>query len=91
MITQRPADTNKKVLSQVDILTVLRMSHPLDIKAATDWIKSEVSVDFAGEVESARPSLPVGSAFFCSASLGIGERVEVRARDVQLRRDAETR
>jgi len=57
------------------------MSHPIDIKAATDWIKSEVSVDFAGEVESALPSLPVGSAFFCSASLGIGERVEVRARE----------
>jgi len=81
MITQRPADINKKVLSQVDILTVLRMSHPLDIKAATDWIKSEVSVEFAGYVESALPSLPVGSAFFCSASLGIGERVEVRARE----------
>jgi len=32
-------------------------------------------------VESALPSLPVGSAFFCSASLGIGERVEVRARE----------
>lgn len=75
------ADINKKVLSQVDILTVLRMSHPLDIKAATDWIKSEVSVDFAGEVEGALPSLPVGSAFFCSAPLGIGERVEVRARE----------
>jgi len=81
MITQRPADINKKVLSQVDILTVLRMSHPLDIRAATDWIKSEVSVEFAGEVESALPSLPVGSAFFCSASLGIGERVDVRARE----------
>ena len=81
MITQRPADINKKVLSQVDILTVLRMSHPLDIKAATDWIKSEVSVEFAGEVESALPSLPVGSAFFCSASLGIGERVDVRTRE----------
>jgi len=81
MITQRPADINKKVLSQVDILTVLRMSHPLDIKAATDWIKSEVSVEFASEVESALPSLPVGSAFFCSASLGIGERVGVRERE----------
>lgn len=80
MITQRPADINKKVLSQVDILTVLRMSHPLDIKAATDWIKSEVTVDFAKTVEVALPSLPVGTAFFCSAPLGLGERVEVRAR-----------
>ena len=45
MITQRPADINKKVLSQVDILTVLRMSHPLDIAAATGWIRSEVSLE----------------------------------------------
>lgn len=80
MITQRPASVNKDVLSQVDILTVLRMSHPLDIKAATDWIKSEVTVDFAKTVEAALPSLPVGTAFFCSASLGIGDRVQVRKR-----------
>jgi hypothetical protein len=80
MITQRPASMNKDVLSQVDILTVLRMSHPLDIKAATDWIKSEVTVDFAKTVEAALPSLPVGTAFFCSASLNLGERVEVRSR-----------
>lgn len=80
MITQRPADINKKVLSQVDLLTVLRMSHPLDIAAATEWIRSEVSVEFSREVGETLPSLPVGTAFVCSASLGIGERVEVRAR-----------
>ena len=80
MITQRPQSVNKDVLSQVDMLTVLRMSHPLDIKAATDWIKSEVSVTFAKEVEAALPSLPVGTAFFCSAPMNIGQRVEVRKR-----------
>ena len=81
MISQRPADINKKVLSQVDILTVLRMSHPLDIAAATDWIKSEVSPEFAREVGDALPSLPVGTAFVCSASLGIGQRVDIRERE----------
>lgn len=80
MITQRPADMNKRVLSQVDILTVLRMSHPLDIKAATDWIKSEVGPAFAEEVKNALPALPIGTGFFCSAPLEIGQRVEVRAR-----------
>ena len=64
----------------MDILTVLRMSHPLDIAAATDWIKSEVSPEFAREVGEALPSLPVGTAFVCSASLGIGQRIEVRLR-----------
>ena len=64
----------------MDILTVLRMSHPLDVAAATDWIKSEVSPEFAREVGEALPSLPVGTAFVCSASLGIGQRIEVRSR-----------
>jgi hypothetical protein len=34
----------------------------------------------AREVAEALPSLPVGTAFVCSASLGIGKRIEVRAR-----------
>ena len=59
MITQRAQVLNKDVLSQVDILTVLRMSHPLDVKAATDWIASEVDVKFSQEVKTDLPSLPV--------------------------------
>ena len=80
MITQRAQVLNKDVLSQVDILTVLRMSHPLDVKAATDWIASEVDVKFAQEVKTDLPSLPVGTAYVCSAPLHIGERVEIRRR-----------
>ena len=80
MITQRPADLNKKVLRQVDTLTLLRMSHPPDIATATDWIKANVSPEFAREVAEALPALPVGAAFVCSATLDIGERVEVRPR-----------
>jgi len=80
MITQRAQVLNKDVLSQVDILTVLRMSHPLDVKAATDWIASEVDVKFSQEVKTDLPSLPVGTAYVCSAPLHIGERVEIRKR-----------
>ena len=40
MISQRSAEITKKVLSQVNIVTVLRMSHPLDLAAATDRIKA---------------------------------------------------
>ena len=80
MITQRAQVLNKDVLSQVDILTVLRMSHPLDVKAAVDWIASEVSVEFAREIKLTLPGLPVGTAFVCSAPLHIGERVEIRKR-----------
>lgn len=80
MITQRAQVLNKDVLSQVDILTVLRMSHPLDVKAATDWISSEVDVAFSQEVKADLPSLPVGTAFICSAPLHLGKRVEIRQR-----------
>lgn len=80
MITQRSADINKKLLSQVDMITALRMSHPLDIAPVVDWIKANVSVEFAKEVGVALPSLPIGTAFFSSASMGIGKRVEVRHR-----------
>ncbi len=80
------ADINKKVLSQVDILTVVRISHPLDIAAATDRIKSEVSPEFAREVGEALPSLPVGTASVCSASLRIGQRIEVLSRPCVLSR-----
>lgn len=80
MITQRSQKISKDVLSNTDLLTVLRMGHPLDVGAAVDWIKSEVSVDFANEVKAALPGIPIGTAFFCSASRGIGERVEVRER-----------
>ena len=55
MITQRPADLNKKVLSQVDTLTVLRMSHPPDIVTAAEWIRANVSPEFERDVSYARP------------------------------------
>lgn len=80
MITQRPASINKDVLSQVDMLTILRMGHPLDIKAATDWLKSETTVEFAKRVEAELPRLPIGVAFVASAPLGIAERVSIRTR-----------
>ncbi len=80
MITQRPAAISKNVLSQVDILTLLRMSHPSNLAAAAEWLKNEVSPEFAREVGEALPSLPVGTAYVCSASLELGRRVEIRER-----------
>ena len=81
MISQRTALLNKDVLSQVDLLTVLRMSHPLDIKAVTDWIASEVSAGFAGEVKSALPGLPIGTAFINSAPLNLGQRIQIAPKE----------
>jgi hypothetical protein len=78
MITQRSAKINWDVLSQIDILTVLRMGAPLDIKPVVSWLQTNTTPEFAAEVGAALPSLPVGTAFIASAHLEIANRVEVR-------------
>lgn len=80
MITQRSAKINWDVLSQVDILTVLRMGAPNDVKPVVEWLQSETSKEFAAQVRAALPSLPVGTAFIASAPLELAERVAVRER-----------
>lgn len=77
MITQRPAVLNKDVLTQVDIITAMRMSHPQDIKPVYDWLASEVDASFAGKVRDALPSLPTGTAYIASSLMGIAQRVEI--------------
>jgi hypothetical protein len=81
MISQRSALLNKNILSQVDLLMVLRMSHPLDIATVTEWVKSEVGADFATEVKAGLPSLPIGTAYFCSAPLGLGQRIVIAPKE----------
>lgn len=39
LITQRPQVLNKNVLSQVDMLTALRMNHPKDLGAIDEWVR----------------------------------------------------
>lgn len=80
MITQRSADINKKLLSQIDILTVLRMSAPDDLVPPIKWIAANVDPEYAKEVERALPRLGVGKAYICSNLTGRGEYVEVRQR-----------
>ena len=80
MITQRPASLNWDVLSQIDLLTILRLSAPLDIKPVVAWLETETNTEFAKQVKAALPSLPVGTAFVASAAWGIAERVQVRER-----------
>ncbi|KAA6459600.1 DUF853 family protein [Acidobacteria bacterium AB60] len=80
MITQRSADINKKLLSQIDILTVLRMSAPDDLVPPIKWIAANVGPDYAKEVEKALPRLGVGKAYVCSNLTGHGQYIEVRQR-----------
>jgi hypothetical protein len=80
MITQRSASINWDILSQVDILTILRMSAPHDVKPVFEWLQSETTKEFAISVKEELPRLPVGTAFFASAPLNLAQRVEVRKR-----------
>lgn len=80
MITQRSADINKKLLSQIDILTLLRMSAPDDIIPPIKWIAANVSPAYAAEVEQALPRLGIGKAYVCSNLTGSGTYVEIRER-----------
>jgi len=81
MISQRSASLSWDVLSQVDILTVLRMSAPHDLRPVQNWLQSETTKEFAAQVYAEQPSLPVGVAFVASAPLGIAQRVEIRKRE----------
>jgi len=80
MITQRSASLSWDILSQVDILTILRMSAPHDLNPVKNWLQSETTKDFAAKVYEELPRLPVGVAFVASAPLGIAKRVEIRQR-----------
>jgi uncharacterized protein len=81
MISQRTALVNKDVLSQVDILSVLRMSLPNDIRTVSEWLGSEVSPEFAKQVAASLPALPRGAAFIGSAPLGLGQKIQVAAKE----------
>ena len=62
MITQRPAVLNKDVLSQVDTLTLLRMSHPKDLDAIQSWVAVHADAALAKQMITSLPSLEKGDA-----------------------------
>lgn len=64
MITQRPAVLNKNVMTQADMLTCLRMSHQLDLKAIGDWVAVHADVSQWKTMQKALPNLPTGTAWF---------------------------
>lgn len=80
MITQRSADLNKKLLSQIDMMTALRMSHPPDIKPVVEWISANFTPEYALQVQSQLPKMEIGEAIVCSGPLGFARRIQVRPR-----------
>jgi hypothetical protein len=82
LITQRPADLAKQVLTQCEVLVSLRIVHPRDIGAIKEWVNVHADPVQAAEMIASLPSLPVGDAWFWSPGWGdIFKRVHVRERE----------
>lgn len=81
LITQRPADLAKQVLTQVEVLISMRISHHLDIKAINAWVNVHADPEQAGDMLKSLPSLPVGTAWIWSPGwLNVFQKVQIRKR-----------
>lgn len=81
LITQRPADLAKQVLTQCEVLVSLRIVHPRDIAAIKEWVAVHGDPDTAKTMIGSLPSLPVGEAWFWAPGWGdLFERVKIRKR-----------
>lgn len=81
LVTQRSAVLNKNVLTQAQMLVVLRTIAPQDIAAMKAWIEVHGTDAEGKELISSLPSLPIGEAWFWSPGWpdegGIFNRVKV--------------
>lgn len=78
LISQRPQVVNKDVLSQIDMLMVLQMNHPKDLRAIEDWVSDHVNKHAAIDMIASLPSLPIGTAWCWAPEAKIFEKVQIR-------------
>jgi len=74
LITQRPADVSKAVLSQAQTIIAHQLVDPRDQKAIDDYLKAKGDKDVRAEVMRSLPSLGRGERWIYSPRLGILER-----------------
>lgn len=80
-ITQRPASLHKDILSQSEVLIVLRMTGVRDVSAINEWVQLHAEDTEARLVKTSLASMPIGEAWIWSPGwLGILQRIKVRAR-----------
>lgn len=81
LITQRAAVLNKNVLTQIEVLVVLRTISPQDREAIESWTEIHGTQKQLAEMSESLASLPIGNAWFWSPGwLDIFQRVQVRQR-----------
>ncbi len=66
LITQRSAVLNKNVLTQAQMLIVLRTIAPQDLAAMKAWIDVHGTIEEGKQLMDSLPSLPIGDAWFWS-------------------------
>jgi hypothetical protein len=66
LVTQRSAVLNKNVLTQAQMLVVLRTIAPQDLAAMKAWIDVHGTIEEGKKLMDSLPSLPVGDAWFWS-------------------------
>lgn len=66
LITQRSAVLNKNVLTQAQMLIVLRTIAPQDLSAMKAWVDVHGTVEEGKMLMESLPSLPIGDAWFWS-------------------------
>jgi hypothetical protein len=82
LVTQRAAVLNKNVLTQVEVLIVLRTIAPQDREAIDAWVKVYGSQEQRETLMGSLASLKIGEAWFWSPGwLDTFKRVQVRPRD----------
>jgi len=81
LVTQRSAVLNKNVLTQAQMLVVLRTIAPQDLAAMKAWIEVHGDAEQGRILMESLPSLPIGDAWFWSPGWpktdGIFKRVHV--------------
>lgn len=74
MITQRPAEIAKAVLTQIETLIAHRLTAPQDRKAVEEWVKGHHAPEEAREVLSTLASLDKGEAWVWAPDLDLLQR-----------------
>lgn len=81
VITQRPAVLNKNILTQIDILVMLRIMGPQDRAAVDEYLKAEADPERRREVLDSLAGLALGEAWV----FGPGEEPEPIYQRIQVR------
>lgn len=75
LITQRPAELHKSVLSQANTLIAMQLTAPQDRDAVGAWIEGQADRDEGKKILAALPKLKKGEGWVWSPSHDILERV----------------